>query len=151
MKDQSIGRVTVLMIALAVVTVSCMDDVNTDPKNLLGRWQMIKVIHQGKTSSKPNSSDWLHEVEIEFLENGEIVGTLPTEDFTGDYKISDGDSIAITRWKSSKKGIPAWGEYFFYNVHLVTTFSMRKKGLSFNYNELSFNYNDGELIFNRVK
>lgn len=128
-----------------------MGDVDIDPKNLLGRWQMVKVIRQGKTSSKPNSSDWLHEVEIEFLENGEIVGTLPTEDFTGGYTISDRDSIAITCWKSSKKGIPAWGEYFFYNVHLITTFSMKKKGLSFNYNELYLNYNDGELIFDRIK
>jgi hypothetical protein len=135
---------------LAFVSIGCMDGIDTDPKNLIGRWQMSKVIHQGNAISKPDLPAYYNEVEIEFLTQGAVKGALPTEEFSGDYKVPGEDSISVTCWKSSKKGIPEWGEYFFYHINLVTTFSLKKSGLDFKYKELYLNYSDGQLIFKRV-
>lgn len=152
MKEKSLGcSILLLVLLIAVMAASCVEGIDTDPKNLIGRWQMVKVIHQGKAISKPNIPDYQHEMEVEFLKNGEIEGMLPTEEFDGDYEISGEDSISITRWKSSKAGVTNWGGYFYDNIQLVKTFSLKKKGLTFKYNELYLNYSDGQLIFDRTK
>ncbi|MCF0071763.1 hypothetical protein LZD49_14895 [Dyadobacter sp. CY261] len=141
--------VWVLLFAFAVT--GCIESVDTDPKNLIGRWQMVKVVHQGNTFSKPDLSGNDREVEIEFLKNERVEGTIPWESFSGDYKISAEDSISIKCWKSSKMGMPDWGDYFFHNINQVTTFSLKKRKISIKYEELHLNYEDGQLIFNKVK
>lgn len=143
--------VYVCVLLLALCAVGCVDGVDTDPKNLIGRWQMIKVNHQGKAISKPNSSNWLYEVEVELMKDGAIEGTLSYDTFTGDYVTADADSIKFNCWAYTKRGDSDWGYFFYGNIRSVNTFSLRKKGLNFKYNELCLNYGDGELIFDRVK
>jgi hypothetical protein len=138
------------ILLFAFTAIRCTDGIDTDPKNLIGRWRMEKVIHQGKTISKPDPPKWHSEVEMEFLKDGTIEGTMPTDVFSGSYVIT-GDSIKIDGRQFSKKGIPDWGEYFYNSFRLVTTFSFGNKGLNFKYNELSLIYADGKLIFKRVK
>ena len=135
----------------ALAAISCVDGVDTDPKNLLGRWQMVKVIHQGKTILKPDPYQWRYEVEMEFLKDGTIDGTTSADLFSGSYEIASEDSIKIDGRQFSKVGIPDWGEYFYKNFRLITTFSFRKKGLNLKANELHLNHKYGELIFDRVK
>ncbi|SDH33494.1 hypothetical protein SAMN04487996_13354 [Dyadobacter soli] len=135
----------------AFAAVSCVDSIDTDPKNLIGRWQMVKVIHQGNTILKPDPSHWLYEVEVEFLKDGKIEGTLFYDTFVGDYVTADTDSIKFDYWPYSKRGDSDWGYYFDDNIRSVNTFSLRKKGLNFKYKELYLNYGEGELIFDRVK
>ncbi|SEJ82720.1 hypothetical protein SAMN05216327_12238 [Dyadobacter sp. SG02] len=152
MKNQSLcWPVLIVVLLFAIAAVSCVGDIDTDPKNLIGRWQMVKVVHQGKSISKPKPRQFESEVEMEFLKDRSIEGTLPTDVFSGSYEITDGDSIKIEGWQFSKKGIPEWGEYFYRSFRLVTTFALKKKGLNFNYNELHLIYDEGELIFDRVK
>lgn len=138
------------ILLFAFAAICCTDGIDTDPKNLIGRWRMEKVIHQGKTISKPDPPKWHSEVEMEFLEDGTIEGTMPTDVFSGSYIIR-GDSIRIDGRQFSKKGISDWGEYFYNSFRLVTTFTVGKKGLSFKYNELNLIYANGKLIFRRVK
>jgi hypothetical protein len=146
----STRSICVWVILFAFVTIGCTDGIDTDPKNLIGRWQMLKVIHQGKTISKPDLPNYQNEMEIEFLANGVVAGTLPTEDFTGDYKTFGEDSISVTCWKSSKAGVTEWGGYFFYNINVVTRFSLKKRGLDFKYKELNLKYDDGQMVFKKV-
>nr|WP_295929248.1 hypothetical protein [uncultured Dyadobacter sp.] len=129
----------------------CVESVDTDPKNLIGRWQMVKVVHQGKAIVKPDQPDYYNEVEMEFLENGTVEGTLPLDVFSGSYKVSGEDSITIEGRQLSKIGIPEWGDYFYENMRIITTFSLKKRGLNLKYNELNLNYSGGKLIFERVK
>jgi hypothetical protein len=136
---------------LAFVTISCVENVDTDPKNLIGRWQMVKVIHKGETTSKPDHDQWLSEVEIEFLENGEIEGTLPRDTFSGNYKIAEEDSISFYCRSYSKVGETKWGCLFYDNIRFVRTFSLKKKVVNLKYKELYLDYDDGQLIFDRVR
>ena len=137
MKNQSVGWVTLLLVlALTTIMVSCMDDVNTDPKNLLGRWQMEKVIDKGKTALKPKIPDYYNQVEIEFLKNGELEGTYPMDIFTGNYRTAGEDSISMECWQWSKIGITDWGRYLDRNVRSIKTFSIEDRGLNLKYNEL---------------
>ena len=124
----------------AFATVSCVNDIDTDPKNLIGRWQMVKVIDQGKAVSKPNSSQWTYEVELEFMKDGKIEGTLSYDIFSGDYSTTDTDSIKFNCWTYTKRGDSDWGYYFYHNIRSVDKFLLRKKGLNFKYNELCLNY-----------
>jgi hypothetical protein len=79
MKDQTNNYIIfVLTLLFAFAACGCVDSVDTDPKNLIGRWQMSKVIHQGKTILKPDRQKWQSEVEIEFLDDGKIEGHYPT-------------------------------------------------------------------------
>jgi hypothetical protein len=55
MKDQTNNYIIfVLTLLFAFAAYGCVDSVDTDPKNLIGRWQMSKAIHQGKTILKPD-------------------------------------------------------------------------------------------------
>ncbi len=135
---------------LGVATIGCMEDIDNDPKKLIGRWKMSKVIDKGKVVTRPDRWDYPNEVEIEFLTDGEVMGTLPAEEFTGNYKLPSPDSISISCYKSSKAGINEWGSYLFYNVKSVTTFSLVKSRLSLEHNALYLNYLDGQLIFDRI-
>jgi hypothetical protein len=104
MKDQTNNYIIfVLTLFFAFAACGCIDSVDTDPKNLIGRWQMSKVIHQSKTILKPDRQKWQSEVEIEFLDDGKIEGTLPNDTFTGDYKTTDDDSIAFNCWADTKE------------------------------------------------
>lgn len=143
--------IVICVLLFSLVAIGCVNDIDTDPKNLIGRWQMVKVIDQGKAVSKPNSSHWTYEVEVEFLKDGKIEGTLSYDTFSGDFATSDTDSIKFNCWAYTKRGDSDWGYYFYDNIRSVNNFLLRKKGLNFKYNELCLNYGDGELIFNRVK
>jgi hypothetical protein len=147
MKDQTNNYIIfVLTLLFAFAACGCVDSVDTDPKNLIGRWQMSKVIHQGKTILKPDRQKWQSEVEIEFLDDGKIEGTLPNDTFTGDYKTTDDDSIAFNCWADTKRGENDWGYSFYNNIRFVKRFSLRKNGINFKYRELYLNYGNGELI-----
>jgi hypothetical protein len=100
----------------AFTAIRCTDGIDTDPKNLIGRWRMEKVIHQGRTISKPDPSQWRYEVEVEFLNDGKIEGTLSYDTFTGDYTTSDTDSITFNCWADTKKGDSDWGYFFYKNI-----------------------------------
>ncbi|GGN07864.1 hypothetical protein GCM10010967_49360 [Dyadobacter beijingensis] len=128
-----------------------MTDVDTDPNNLVGRWRMVKVIDQGKAYTKPDSKNWQHkDVEIEFMEDGNIEGTLSYDTFTGDYKTVE-DSIAFNYWSGNKAGDSQWGYLFYHFIRSVNRFTLRKNAIGFKYKELKLIYGDGELIFDRVK
>lgn len=83
----------------------CMESVDTDPKNLIGRWQMVKVVDQGKTVVKPDQPDYYNEVEMEFCKMELLEGLLPLDVFSGSYKVSGEDSITIEGRQLSKIGI----------------------------------------------
>jgi len=152
MKKQKINYAIIGCVLLySFAAISCVNDIDTDPRNLIGRWQMVKVIDQGKTILKPDPPKWYSEVEMEFLENGKIEGTLPTDTFLGEYEINGEDSIKIQGRSLSKVGIPEWGDLFYDSYLLINTFALKRKGLSSRYNELHLNYDTGELIFDRIK
>jgi hypothetical protein len=105
MKDQTNNYIIfVLTLLFAFAVCGCVESVDTDPKNLIGRWQMSKVIHQGKTILKPDREKWQSGVEIEFLDDGKIERTLPNDTFTGNYKTTEDDSIAFNCWADTKRG-----------------------------------------------
>jgi hypothetical protein len=143
--------ISMLVLFLAFTSISCMDDIDTDPKNLIGRWRMEKVVENGQTIFKPDSKRWVHkDVEIEFFANGEIAGTLSYDRFTGDYRTTDVDSIAFNFWPDTKAGDSSWGYLLCAHIKAVNTFTIRKKDFSFNYKELKLIYDNGELIFKKV-
>lgn len=143
--------ILMLVLLLAFASVSCMEDVDPDPKNLIGRWRMEKVIEMGKTFLKPDSKRWVHEdVEMEFFKNGEIAGTLSYDRFTGDYRTADVDSIAFNFWPDTKAGDSSWGQLLCDHIKSVNRFTIRRKNFSFDYKELRLLYDNGELIFRKV-
>lgn len=143
--------VYVCVLLLALCAVGCVDGIDTDPKNLIGRWQMIKVIHQGEVIPKQSSPNWPYEVEVEFLKEGKVEGTLSYDTFFGDYVATDKDSIKFNLRKYTKRGDSDWGYYFYDNNRSAGTFSLKKSGFCFKYNELYLHYADRELVFDRVK
>ncbi|PSL19880.1 hypothetical protein CLV60_12552 [Dyadobacter jiangsuensis] len=143
--------ILLLLLQLVFITMSCMDDVDTNPKNLIGRWRMEKVIDKGKTYSKPDSKNWRYkDVEIEFMADGNIEGTLSYDTFTGDYKTVE-DSIAFTYWPSNKVGDSEWAYLLDGVIRSVNRFSLRKNAINLKYKELRLIHQDGELVFDRVK
>ena len=106
---------------------------------------------QGKAYTKPDPKNWLHkDVEIEFMADGDIEGTLSYDTFTGDYKTVE-DSIAFNYWSENKAGDSQWGYQFYHVIRSVNRFSLSKHAINLKYKELRLIHQNGELIFDRVK
>lgn len=134
----------------AFAALGCIKNVDADSRQLVGRWKMSKVTHQGSKILRTDLPGGRYEVEIEFLENGEIEGTTSQRTFSGNYKVNN-DSINIEYWPYTKVGETDWGEIFDDNIRLVTTFFLIRKSVNFKYQTLYLHYVDGEMIFDRIK
>lgn len=127
-----------------ILVFACKKDVAPDPVQLIGRWQLWKVVDEGNIIDKRTPYLSRYEVEMEFLPDGKMEGTSSSNPVVGSYQVLSRNSITISHALLSKVGESSWGNYFNDGLPATKTYSLKN-------DVLILFFEDNRLIFKKVK